>query len=226
MRTTLAIAIGVMLGGVGTASAQAPGASDGDAPPMSQPPPEGPPGSYEPPPSRAYVPPAYNYQRTVVITAEESELLNEGVMPVGKYVAGGITAVAAGFGIGHIVQGRWLDKGWIFTLGESASIVAIATGAAQAIDSCYNTYDTPCQNSRHRNDGMGLMMGGLLAFTGLHIWEIVDAWVAPPRHNKRIHEIRARLGQEPIELSRAAPYVAPVHGSTGGGGVAGLAFRF
>jgi hypothetical protein len=229
MRTTIAIALGLVLGS-GVASAQAPG-SDEDAPPMTQPSSDGPPGSFAPAPEapfHQYVPPAYNYQRTVVITAEEANLLNEGEMPVGRYVAGGITAVAAGFGIGHIVQGRWLEKGWIFTFGEGAAIAAMMAGVAQSIDSCYgayNDYNQPCQNSRHRGDGVGLVMGGLLAFTGLHIWEVVDAWVAPPHHNRQIRELRGRLGETPM-FSSAAPYIAPVHGTTSGGGVAGVALQF
>ena len=41
-----------------------------------------------------------------------------------RYITSGVASVFPGFGIGHAVQGRWLEKGWKFTAGSSLVIGA------------------------------------------------------------------------------------------------------
>ena len=38
-------------------------------------------------------------------------------LPAERFIAGGVTGTVLGLGIGHGVQGRWNEKGWIFLLG-------------------------------------------------------------------------------------------------------------
>ena len=51
-----------------------------------------------------------------------------------NYYLGGVLGVLPGFGIGHAVQGRWKDKGWIFTAGELTTAIGLIYFTMQAID--------------------------------------------------------------------------------------------
>jgi hypothetical protein len=146
-------------------------------------------------------------RRRLVLTAEQQELLDDGEIGIGRHLGGGVTALVAGFGIGQGIEGRWRHTGWIFTFGESAAAIAIVYAVGERIGDCL-PLNEPCRGDR----GAGLMVGGLMAYSGLRIWEIVDAWIAPPIHNHQLHELRTRL----------APFVAPART----GGIAGLAFQF
>jgi hypothetical protein len=90
------------------------------------------------------------------------------------YILGGITGSFLGLGAGHAIQGRFFDKGWIFTIGEVTSFAFII---ASSVDS------TPCDPADPPHSGC---MGGgwpnpywVLVLGGLHIWEIIDVWAAP-----------------------------------------------
>jgi len=176
-----------------------------------------------PPPAPAPgVPPPYAYQPQpqpqVVLTDEERHLLEEGEISDGKHIGGGLAAVFFGFGVGQAVQGRWSDTGYIFTLGEGASMVALFYGLGRAL-SCVDA-DTSCSN-----DGGAWMVGGLLAYTALHVWEIADAFVVPPRHNQRVRALRQRLGYPPPGTYYGfTPFLSPP--KNGDGAVAGFALHF
>lgn len=88
----------------------------------------------------------------------------------GKYITGGILGTAVGFGIGHGIQGRYSERGWIFTVGEAAGLAAIIAGAQSCYDSSTKTPKTSegCTNA--------LFSGGLIVALGFHIWEVVDVW--------------------------------------------------
>jgi hypothetical protein len=76
----------------------------------------------------------------------------------GMYVASGfVTTLTVGAGIGHAMQGRWQERGWIFTaalIGLPAAGM-LATGRAE-----------------------GAMVGFALWFP-FHVWEVIDIWAAP-----------------------------------------------
>src|SRR5262245_33989991 len=86
--------------------------------PATAPAPVDPAQPYGAPPSGYYAqqppPPA----QPIVISAEDQELLAEGEMPLVQHAGGGALAFFLGFGTGHILQGRWGETGWIFTLGD------------------------------------------------------------------------------------------------------------
>jgi hypothetical protein len=92
-------------------------------------------------------------------------------VPTGKYITGGILASTAGFGIGHAIQGRYNDKGWIFTATEAtgAAMFLIGAGSCSEKTDIYGTKKTECSNA-----GIGVV--GLGVWIGFHVWEIVDAW--------------------------------------------------
>src|SRR5678815_1471590 len=91
------------------------GAQPGQTPVYSQPPPAYP-QQY---PSYGYAP-----QRPVMqvqLTVDEQWLLQRGFISDGETYGGGALALFFGYGIGQAVQGRWSQKGYIFTFGDLAS---------------------------------------------------------------------------------------------------------
>lgn len=173
-----------------------------------------------PPPPAGYPPPPYQYQPGYAypapLTAEEHELLLDGEISDGAHVGGGVAAIFVGFGVGQAIQGRWSERGWIFTLGEGASVAAIIAGAVSIADDCIDSSDSNCDNS----SGTGLLVGGLLGYTAFRIWDIVDAFAGPPEHNRRVRALKYRLGI-PVRVGWK-PYVNSTHDAT----TAGLTLRF
>jgi hypothetical protein len=190
-------------------------------PPPAEPPPHQPyPAQPPPPPGYApgYAPPAHQYI-PVQLSIDDQRLLAQGEISDGQHVAGAALAIFFGFGVGQAVQGRWSETGWIFAVGEAASIAAIIVGLVRMVDDCFGS-DRSCNNS----DGEILFVGGLISFSVLRIWEIVDSIAGPPKHNQRVRDLRMRLGMPMPIYTRVMPYVAPAR--DGGGGVAGLTLRF
>lgn len=95
---------------------------------------------------------------------------------IGQYIAGGIVGSAVGYGIGHAIQGRYSDKGWIFTAGEVAGTLVLISGMRTC--TTYNFFE-------FRNCDQGQINLGFGIFLGFHIWEIVDVWTgARPRSSE------------------------------------------
>lgn len=102
---------------------------------------------------------------------EEIESSDRVPVSTGKYITGGVLGSILGFGIGHAVQGRWQQKGYIFTIGQSAGLLAFTTGFAQCLKDNSENTATDCSSSQK-----SLMLAGYGAMIGFHIWEIVDVW--------------------------------------------------
>jgi hypothetical protein len=200
MRTIVVLAMLAVV--VSTAHAQ-----PGNGPP--------PPPVYSPPPPPP--PPAYGgyQQQPVGLTADEQRILARGEIGPGEHIGGAFLALFLGFGSGQAVQGRWTETGWIFTVGEAASIAAIVVGVNSEVEDCF---DEQCDD-----DNGALIAVGVIGLIGLHVWEIVDSIAGPSSHNRKLREIHMRLGYPQPGYYSVAPFVAPTHG---GGGVAGLTFRF
>jgi len=180
-------------------------------------PPQGPstyaPSPYGPP---SGPPPPYGYRPGPPLTLEDRELIEDGEISPVQHAAGVVGSLFVGFGVGQAVQGRWGDTGWIFTLGEAGSFVALVAGAVACIDD---------SSSGCRNDGAATaLVIGVIGFIGFHVWEIGDAIVGPSSYNDRVRNARVRAGYPANDYS-LAPFLAPARGSTSGG-VAGLALRF
>jgi|SRR5665647_2668115 len=177
------------------------------------------PGTTEPMP---YEPQGYYAQPPMVqlqLTEAQQDLLARGEISIGRYVTGGILSYAIGFGVGHAVQGRWNDQGWIYTVGEGAAGVAIMYGLSQAIGG-RGGFDGNTERNRR---GERYLIGGFLVLAGFRVWEVVDAWVAPPIHNRKVRALKQQLGLAPPVYGF---YLAPPQSPDATGGVAGLALRF
>lgn len=143
------------------------------------------------------------------LSEEERRILAQGPISQGQVVAGGVVGTLFGWGLGHAIQGRYSDKGWIFTVGEAVSLLAIVA----AVNSCFdsNSWKDNCDSEAT------LAVAGYIGFFGLRIWEAVDVWAGPGSHNNRYYQLRALT--EPRRVSFIA---TPIKS----GAYAGLQFRF
>jgi hypothetical protein len=154
----------------------------------------------------------------VPLTEEEADLLASGEITDGQHIGGGVASLFLGFGIGQAIQGRWSDKGWIFTVGDTAAYGLIIYGLSQ--NDCWIRIWGECDND---DDGVAAVVAGLAVGAVFRVWEIVDAWAAPPAHNRRLHMLQMRLGGQPPYLGWK-PYVIP--SASGDGAVGGVTVRF
>lgn len=190
-----------------------------------------PPGQYPPQPQPYYPQPYYQQPQQpmrVQLTVDEQWLLQRGYISDGEHIGGGIASLFFGFGVGQAVQGRWGQKGYIFTVGELASMGAMIYGMVELVTACNDNYgdpyvDSTCNRTQERRGGF-LMVGGLVGISVFRIWEVVDAFTGPSEHNRQLHDLKMRLGMPDSYVQRVRPYVAPT--GDGGGGVAGVAMRF
>ncbi len=119
-------------------------------------------------------------------------------VPTGKYITGGVLGSVIGFGLGHGIQGRYSQMGWLFTATEAAGLAMFTAGCSSYRDRDLDG-DKECKDS-------GLAAAGLVVMIGFHVWEAVDLWV------------RAR----PVDTSEPVAFLLPNPKSPG----IGLAWRF
>lgn len=92
-----------------------------------------------------------------------------------QYITGGILGSAFGFGIGHAIQGRYVDKGWIFTASDVSGYLLLANA------NCFRGRDTnsPDRAVRERSDcknvGQGILGAGLII--GSRVLQVLDLWI-------------------------------------------------
>ncbi len=136
---------------------------------------------------KAYTPTADDLKAmTPPLDQEERQILERGEISTARYVVGGILGTyPLGFGVGHAIQKRYKETGWIFTVGELGSLAVAAAGAS----TCMEDREGDGKWSKCKS---GLLMAGGLSFIGFRIWEIIDLWTAPPSLNKRYRELKAR----------------------------------
>ena len=108
-----------------------------------------------------------------------------------------------GFGLGQVVEGRWHEVGWKFTLVDTLSMAMMMTGGA-------TTESTgPYSNVFGIIGVSGMLLGG-----ASRVWQVVDSVTGARAKNRRVMRQRMQL----------APLVMPAR--AGDGAVAGVAVRF
>lgn len=153
----------------------------------------------------AAVPPA-----VADFSPRERKLLARGEISGDRHVIGVVVSVIPGLGLGHVVQQRWKERGWIFTLGEFAAFGFIAAAASES--------------DLDPNVVGALAIVGWGGFLGLRVWEVADAVSGPTRHNRKVRALRARAGSR--SGAHVDLFVLPVRLGTHAGTVAGVTVRF
>jgi hypothetical protein len=126
-----------------------------------------------------------------LLTPEERSVLEVGEISHSDYVTGGVVGSIFGFGVGHAIQGRYLPIGGTFTTGEAIGAGLLVYGASN----CSSRPDGPGTAVVSSRCSELAMMGGLLLFSGLRLWEILDLWMEPPRQNERFKQLGKQLGE-------------------------------
>ncbi len=162
------------------------------------------PHTYQPPP-----PP---------LSPEELRILEDGPVSDGAHVVGVGAALFVGFGTGQAIQGRWLERGWIFTVGEIGSYILILSSIPHfgSDDRC----DADCNDD---DSAVQRLWFGAIAWLGFRIWGFSDSISGPIEKNRRYRKVRAKLGF-PHGQYAASPYFLPA--ARGDGATAGVTFRF
>jgi hypothetical protein len=142
------------------------------------------------------------------LSEEDLEILRAGPMSDTDHALGTILAGVVGFGVGQAAQGRWGERGWIFTLGDSLATFGLLSGFADLANS---------EGAR----GQSMFVGSLLALGALRLCQFADAGLAPAARNHRYQLLRTRLDNPGVLV---VPYVAPT--TRGEGALAGLSLRF
>jgi hypothetical protein len=121
-----------------------------------------------------------------------------------QMIVGPPTAALVGFGLGHVVEGRWHEKGWIFTAGETASMSLLIV----------SSIGTECD---HNCSLYGAAFySGLITMMGFRIWETIDSVNGARAKNRRIRQAHAERD------TRLGFGIAPHRD----GAIAGLTLRF
>jgi hypothetical protein len=151
----------------------------------------------------------------VELSSSDHRVLAIGEISEDAHLGGGAIGTLVGFGLGHAVQGRYGDKGWIFTIGD---IVGMGLFLLATIDCAFEVGGSQTCESKNR-----LQLGTAL-FVGFRIWEIVDVWAGPPAHNRRYRELKGRV------TPQARLFLTPVAQNSVGvptlGATAGVRFTF
>lgn len=130
-------------------------------------------------------------KKGIDLTENDKKVMEVGEISTARYVTGGILGTyPIGFGVGHAIQGRWTQGGWIFTAGEVGAVAMIVAGLSSCID---NSFDE-CSGGES-----SLIVMGALGFVGLRIWEIIDVWAVPPGHNKKYRELKNYIEKTPAK---------------------------
>jgi len=168
-----------------------------------------------------YAPPPYSYQPPpqAPLTAEELRILEDGPVSDGAHVVGAGAALFVGFGTGQAIQGRWLERGWIFTVGEIGSYILILSSIPRfggGNDVC----DSDCDDDE--DSGEQRLWFGVIGWLGFRIWGFADSISGPLEKNRRYRKVRAKVGYP--YGTYAAPYIVPA--ARGDGATAGVTIRF
>ena len=104
----------------------------------------------------------------------ETETISD-VAYVGSLVVGG----AFGFGLGHTIQKRWKQTGWIFTLVDVVVYGALTYGVLKSMG------DPSWDHSTYG----GVTVGALVLSKGLQVY---DLWGGPPQSKTANHPSQVR----------------------------------
>lgn len=104
---------------------------------------------------------------------------------------GATIGTVIGFGLGHAIQGRYMDSGWKWTLGEiGTTVLASSTSSSDCSDGLPDpvsgTIKKICvPNGKDPN----IALGTILFWLGVRVWQSYDLWSYPPRNSSTANSI-------------------------------------
>ena len=104
----------------------------------------------------------------------ERDKTNKKTLYTAQYVIGGLVSIFPGFGLGHVIQGRYMERGWIFTAGTLLTWIGIRRlnrVSSRRVVRFGSFYDSDSKISSR-----DLLVAGLFLFK---IWEMTDIWILP-----------------------------------------------
>ena len=136
------------------------------------------------------------------LTDWERSVLMQGPVSQGGWIIGGILGTWMGFGMGHLVQGRFGDSGVLFAGGEIGCLIVMAIAIPSAFSNEVLCNENGCVVQENQADlWQGVAIGAGITFVALRIWEIYDVWACPAQWNDAYRRIRARAGPAPMRFS-------------------------
>ncbi len=135
-----------------------------------------------------------------ILTEEEQEIYENGGISTPRIVFGGLVGSFYGMGLGHLIEGEFLSRGWKFTLSQGVGTTLMVMGLIQAAD------------EDHFSRQMGsLVLAGSLLVVASRVWEIVDLWTHPWERQRDFREVEEKLKEsKPVSF-----YFAPSADSRG-----------
>lgn len=134
------------------------------------------------------------FAETTVRGAKTNE---NAIMSHEQYHQGAFVGTLFGFGIGHAIQNRYTNKGWIFTMleGSSVSCFIVAEIIKQTSPS-----GTPRSPNLPAMIAVTLWyLGGAVSLVGFKIWESIDLWATPPSRDMiEERSLKGKLSISPI----------------------------
>ena len=113
-----------------------------------------------------------------------------------------------GFGSGHAVQGRYKEKGWIFTAGEGLAVGGLILSASQCDTEKAETRigGTSVQSSVNRECQGALPLLSILSFVGFRVWQVVDLITHTGQTtNGYLEQVEAEQNQRPWAVGLYLP---------------------
>ena len=107
-------------------------------------------------------------------TPEELLILDKGLYSSGEIYGGAAMGFVIGYGTGHMIQGRYGERGWIATVGTLGGITVIISAVGKTcteIDAYGDAEQTWCGGTR--------LLTGLLVIVGTKVWEVADLLSTP-----------------------------------------------
>ena len=146
-------------------------------------------------------------KQEIDLSPEEKKTLDIGELGAVRYAIGGAIGTYSGFGLGHLIQGRWISRGWIFTLGEAVSATAVAVGISDClIDLTLSIFrDNYCEQKSL------LLNLGLISLAGFKIWGIIDVWGGGYIHRKNYMHLKKKLNPKDKVSFFVMPQFGPKH---------------
>ena len=108
----------------------------------------------------------------------ESEDSDRKEISTGRYVGGGIASLFLGLGIGHAIQGRYADWGWVHTVMQLGGIVIATIGQVEVDEALgIHEYPLPPIDYDKLESGRRTRSTGYLLLIGSRIAEIIGVWI-------------------------------------------------